>query len=193
MKSILSAMKREDGAATVEFVAVSFALLMLIFFVVELTLLFFFSLSAQKAAQMGVRLAIVSDPVVVGLPATNTRTGSGVFGASCHDSPSPCVSFGTLTCVGGGAGCDVDAFNRVLTGVKRFLGDAQAEDIEVSYSYVGLGFAGGPVVPSVTVTISGVDYQTGILGAIVGTRGSLSFLPAVSATLTGEDLNQGGA
>lgn len=192
MNIINKAIKNEDGAATVEFVAVSFALLILVFFVVELTLLFFFSLSAQKAAQVGARLAIVSNPAAVGVPVTNTRTAGGVFGVSCSDASSPCINFGTLTCSGGDASCDVAAFNRILTGIQRFLGDAQAEDITISYTYVGLGFAGGPSTPSITVTIANVDYTTGIIGAIVGTGGAFSALPAVSATLTGEDLNQGG-
>lgn len=182
-----------SGAATIEFVTVAFALFMLIFFVVELTLLLFFSLSAQKAAHMGARLAIVSNPAALAVPASNPKTGGGVFGVACNDASSPCVDFNTLTCNGGGAGCDPAAFNRILAGVQRFLWQTQPENVTITYTYVGLGFAGGPAVPAVKVTLSGVAYQTGIIGIIIGSRGPFSSLPAVSVTLTGEDLNQGGA
>ncbi|PCJ99819.1 MAG: hypothetical protein COA45_03105 [Zetaproteobacteria bacterium] len=193
MKVLAQYYRNHEGAATIEFVTIAFALFMMVFFVVELTLLLFFSLSAQKAAQIGARLAIVSDPVVLAMPTTNSKTTNGIFGVACSDISLPCLDFGTITCTGGGAGCDVASFSRILVGMKRFLGQLEAEDVTIDYTYSGLGFAGGPTVPVVRITLSGVSYQTGIIGSIIGSRGPFSSLPAVSVTLTGEDLSQGGA
>lgn len=185
--------REEKGTATVEFVAIASAMFMFIFFVVELTLLSFFSLSAQKAAHMGVRSAVVSNPAALAMPAINSKTNNGVFGVSCSDPSAPCIDFGTVTCTGGGAGCDPVAFNRILTAMQRFLTLIEPQNVTITYSYIGLGFAGGPPIPAIEVVLAGVPYQTGIIGAIIGSRGPFSSLPAVSVTLTGEDLSQGGA
>jgi hypothetical protein len=72
-----------------------------------------------------------------------------------------------------------------------------ASNVTISYAGTGLGFAGGPVVPSVTVKISGVPYGT-LLNTIMsnfmakgGTTGNpfSANLPDISVTMTGEDLS----
>ncbi len=68
--------------------------------------------------------------------------------------------------------------------------------VTITYSYVGLGFAGGPIVPGVTVTLSGVPYGgvgTTILGKFFDSTSPLVTLPTISVTLTGEDLSTAGA
>jgi len=181
-----------QGLASTEFVVISFALFMIIFFVVELTLLYFLIQSEQKAAHMGARLAIVSNSTAAGLPGANALETGGIFGTSCSVSPSPCTDFGTLTCVGGVTGCNADSFNRVLGRMQSFMPGLLAEHVTVSYAYQGLGYAGGPVIPAVTVTISGVPHQTGILGVVMGAAQSINGIPSASVTLTGEDLSNNG-
>jgi hypothetical protein len=46
-------------------------------------------------------------------------------------------------------------------------------------------------VPAVTVTLTGLQFQTGFLSIIGGVLGgsSLTTLPDITATLTGEDLS----
>lgn len=184
--------KDQNGSMTISFVSVSLAMFLMMFFVVEMTLAYFSIQSSQKAAQMGVRLAAVSDPMVAGLPTTNGLVVGELFGTNCGAAPTPCTDFGTLTCTG--AACEADAFNRMLGRMQGFLAGLQAQHVTVSYSYQALGFAGGPVIPAITVTISGVPYQTGVIGRLLGAGGGdLSTLPAVSATVTGEDLSESGA
>lgn len=183
--------RHEGGAGLIDFVTVSILFLSLVFFVVEMTLMYFFIQSSQKAAHIGARLAIVSDPVVAGLPTSNWLAAGGLFGTSCSDASSPCTGFSRLTCTGGG--CQATPFNRILGRMQNFLGGLEAEHVTFSYSYEGLGYAGGPVIPAVTVRIDGVPHQTGVLGTLIGSTGALGTLPAVSVTLTGEDLSESGA
>ena len=185
--------KDVQGLASTEFVVISFALLMIIFFIVELTLLYFLTQSEQKAAHMGARLAIVSDSAASGLPNVNGLEAGGVFGTSCSFSPAPCTDFGTLTCVGGVTGCNIDAFNRILDRMQNFMPGLLAEHVTISYAYQGLGYAGGPVIPAITLTINGVPHQTGIMGVVLAVAQAVDVIPPVSVTLTGEDLSNSGS
>jgi hypothetical protein len=67
----------------------------------------------------------------------------------------------------------------------------QAANVTLTYDYVALGFAGGPAVPAVTVTIAGLSWPAGPFAAVVGlldgTSGAAT-LPTIRATLTGEDI-----
>ena len=79
----------------------------------------------------------------------------------------------------------------------------QAQHVTIRYDYVGLGFAGGPIIPAVTVTVQGVPYgaiMTTILAGFMRiatgnpSAGSpLTNLPTITATFTGEDLSSLGA
>jgi hypothetical protein len=72
----------------------------------------------------------------------------------------------------------------------------QSQYVTITYSDVGLGFAGGPIVPSVTVTLTGVPYGavvTTILGNFFSGASPLVTLQTISVTLTGEDLSTAGA
>ena len=79
--------------------------------------------------------------------------------------------------------------------MRRILGQSiQAENLVITYSYVGLGYAGGTFIPSVTVTLTGVPFGMfmGFLSGLAGDVDALQFLPDISATLTGEDLSAAG-
>jgi len=86
----------------------------------------------------------------------------------------------------------------------------QAANVTVTYANAGLGYVGGPTVPRVTVTVSGVAYgtvMTSLMTAISNlvtrifsvarrtptTSPVLTNLPAISVTMTGEDLTTAGA
>lgn len=165
-----------------------FAILATVFFVLETTLYLFFSASLEKAAQAGVRAAVVSTPVAAGVPATNARTAAGLFGAAC---PANCVGFNTVSCTG--AACTPAEFNRIFAHMDGFVGQLEPENVTITYDYAGLGFAGGPTIPVVTVTVSGVPYRTGVVGLLLSNTGLLAALPTHSVSMTGEDLNRGGA
>jgi Flp pilus assembly protein TadG len=187
---------RDDtaGSVTVEFVALMTGFLLLVFFVVEVTLAFFWWQTAEKATYLGVRLAAVQDPAAAGVPLRNAKTTAGVFGVACRDVTSPCtLPLGTTqVCDTDGSGCVAAAKDAVVEKMQSLLAVIQPENVRITYRHVGLGYAGGPYVPAITVTLTGLPFQTGIipiLGSIIGTGGPLLTLPDISATLTGEDLS----
>lgn len=175
-----------DGNATIEFVVVFLGFIAIIFFVLETTLYMFFSASLEKAAQAGVRAAVVSPPVAAGVPAINAKTNAGIYGRSCSGSPSPCVGYLTQSCTG--AACTAGNFTRILNHMRGFNSKIAAQNVTITYADTGLGFAGGPSVPMVTVRVSGVSFDTGVVGLLLTNAGVLAALPAQSASMTGEDL-----
>ena len=189
--SPLRFVKNEAGSSTIEFVVVIFAILATVFFVLEVTLYLFFSASLNKAAQAGLRAAVVSTPVAAGVPATNGRTATGVFGVSCSHASAPCVGFANVSCTG--TACTAAEFNRIFAHMQGFSGQLQPDNVTIAYEWIGLGFAGGPIVPLVTVTVSGVPFRTGIVGMLLTNAGVLATLPTHTVSMTGEDLNRGGA
>jgi hypothetical protein len=196
--------QNDKGLVTVEFTVIAFALMITIFLVVELTTLYFTIMSAQMAAHMGAREAIVSDPaatISASSPPTNDATASGIYGTACSDATNPCKStWSPAICDGSSSACSGNAsFARILTRMQQFLSGLQAKNVKITYTYSGLGFAGGPAAPLVTVTISCVPYKTGIIGVFIGSFVNKaactsadptvkSFVPSVSVTLIGEDL-----
>ncbi len=177
----------QDGAATVEFVVIFLAFISVMFFVVEVALYMFFIASLEKAAEVGVRAAVVSSPVAPGVPATIEKDPAGIYGRKCSLG-GQCVPFATASCTG--ATCTAGDFNRILNHMKGFNAGITAENVTITYQDVGIGFAGGPTVPMITVAISGVPYQTGIFSLLLGPggTGALGTLPSRSASMTGEDL-----
>src|SRR5262249_38602559 len=119
--SIIRSFAREQRAAvTVEFVVVMTFFITITFFVLEVAIAQFWWQTAEKAAQIGARLAIVSDPAVTAINSATTNplnTASGAYGLPC---PSNCDVSGltgcasatacTWTCTGGGAGCNATSF-----------------------------------------------------------------------------------
>jgi hypothetical protein len=87
--------------------------------------------------------------------------------------------------------------------MRGIAGIIQTTHVTIRYDYTGLGFAGGPIVPSVTVTVQGVPYGTimttilsGFMRLATGNPSApslLTNLPPVTATFTGEDLSSLGA
>jgi hypothetical protein len=190
--------RSERGNASVGFVVIAPAFLLLFFLVIEVAGAFFWWKTAEKATQLGARVAIVRDPVAAGVPAINPRRAGGVFGLACGHSSDPCNfdAQDLWVCEGGGDSCNPDAFQLVVAEMRRvFGGGFQDQNVRITYRYVELGFAGGPFVPAVTVTLSGVPFGLflGILSGLAGDRAALATLPDISTTLTGEDLTTAGA
>lgn len=212
---------REDGLAAVEFVAAMIFFVVIVFFSFEVAVAMFWNATAEKAAQIGVRLAIVSDPAVVSqgcpgtpnpdtngdwagndgdaapagvLPLRNCRNGAAgaIYGTSCTVA-NTCHSWGPIVCVGGvGGSCDADGFAPIAERVRSIFNLATDARITIRYEDTGLGFAGGPVIPLVTVEIANVPYDllfASLLGRMSGTGTAVINMPTVSATLTGEDLS----
>ncbi len=182
----------KDGSATIEFVVVFLGFVALMTFVIELSIYQFTISSLEKAAEAGARAAAVSQPVATNFAATIPRRNGATYGVSCSSGSDPCGNIQTRTCRGSsGSGCDIARLNRIVNVMNGYDGRIRRQNVTVTYEDVGIGFAGGPTAPMVTVTISGVRFQTGVLQLLIGDDADgLGTLPRRSATMTGEDLAQ---
>jgi len=189
---------------TVEFVALMPAFLFLTFFVFEIMVAVLWVGTVEKAVQLGARLAIVSNYAVTGLAPNQKNAVAAGYVPGAHCSQGGCVGFTVRTCSGGSIGdCNAANFNVLVNRMRSIAGLIQPQNVTITYDYIGLGFAGGPIIPRVTLTVQNVPY-----GAVVTTIMATFFraatgnpsaispltnLPTVTATFTGEDLNTAGA
>jgi hypothetical protein len=203
------------GGVAVEFVALLPAFLFLTFFVFEIFVAVLWVGTVEKAAQLGARLAVVSHTVVTNLPTDYAlRSTAYAYGQPC--SAGACGTTGqgftTRTCAGGSGGdCNaavclgaaVSCFQVIVNRMRGIASFIQPNNVTISYEYVGLGFAGGPIIPRVSVTVQNVPYglfMTTILNGFIrlatgnptATLG-MTNVPAITATYTGEDLSTAGA
>jgi hypothetical protein len=223
--------KDRRGSVAVEFVALLPAFVFLTFFIFEIGIAVLWIGTAEKAAQLGARLAIVSSKAVTDLPATYSLAADHTWGQNC--SQGACGTGGSgfpaRWCIGGlsgGAGgyCDTanctgatkPCFGVIVDRMRAIAPLIQPQNVTISYEYAGLGFAGGPIVPRVTVTVGvtpagftppnagqAVPYGTFMttilarfMRLVTGNPAAgspLTNMPTISATFTGEDLSTAGA
>jgi hypothetical protein len=142
---------------------------------------------AEKAAQMGVRMAVVTDYVSSSIGANYigqcSLTAGDPIPANCF-STITCNNPGTVSCTTGTA--NAAAFNRILQRMQLFMPELQANDVQIIYSPSGLGYAGNPngpdLAPLVTVRLYCLTFQPMIFLAL-----SSIGLPEVRSSLTFED------
>lgn len=179
------------GGATTEFVVVFGPAFILLMFVVEVAIAYFFIESLEKAAVQGARLAAVAAPAATGLPTRNPLSRSGAPGQPCSADSAPCVapSGSVWRCEGGTVGCDGASFTLILSEMQRFVAALEPEHVTIVYTYDGLGYAGGPFVPIVSVEIAGFPQPLGVIGAIrqnFFSGGAIVTAPPVRSVTTGE-------
>ena len=192
----------EAGAALVEAALVLPILLLLVFGLAEISLYYWTQTRAGKAVQLGVRRAIVSDPVAVG-PGLD-RTESEAWweglppGLRCfppRGGTGPCPSFAVTCAVGSGCRCagancrftfGEARLAPILRAMRAVLPDLRPENVQVAYATNGLGYVGRPLPVPVDVTVSlvGMSYRSLFLGDLLGTTLPLR----AEARLPGEDL-----
>jgi Flp pilus assembly protein TadG len=190
MKRLILLLLRSDRAASaVEFAMVLPLLLLLIFGIIDIGRYMWTINQAEKATQMGVRYAVVSDPV-----ANVINTDFVSFGIAGGD-PVPTATFDNAVCtntsctVVGAGGIDTSrnatAFTQIVTWMQKFLPVIQPSNVKVTYQNVGLGYSGDPINPNVaaltTVELTGLTFQPLLLFG-----GSIN-LPPIKASLTLED------
>ena len=155
----------------------------------------------EKATQMGVRYAIVTDVVSEGLAdegltyvGETTCGGGGLVAGQtiCADA------LGTIVCTSADCSCtgncpanadtlDATAFGNIVARMQRFQPRIAAADVTVEYRGSGLGFAGDPnkpeISPIVTVRVNDAVYTPMVLSFFGGSVP----LPDFSYSLTLED------
>ena len=192
------------GGVAVEFVALMPAFLFLTFFAFEVGLAVLWVGTVEKAAQLGARLAIVSNYAVTGLvPGQKNQTANANLYPPGSNCPTGCAAFTSQTCAGGSGGvCNPAGFSAIFNRMDAIANVLQPANVTITYTYVGLGFVGGPIVPRVTVTVQNVPYDTvsaGILARLMSLATGrtdfpgLTIMPTITATFTGEDLSSAGA
>ena len=209
-------LRDESGAVLIEFTAAAFTFFIILFGVVEFANVYYQWNAATKAAQLGARLAAVSDPV------SDNLTEAGMSGLSssvlpgnpmpsfdclCDGSSSTCtgtVPAGASDCNYNAAAMDVLVYGRGNTtgtcvntganiGMCNIFTRVTPQNVIVRYQYTGLGYAGRPggPVPTITVSLTGLTYDWILIGALTGF--SPINLPSFATTVTGEDLNVSGS
>lgn len=186
---------RDEGAATAAEFALVLPLLLLFLFGIIDTGRFLWHLNrAEKATQMGVRFAAVTNMVPSALAAYKFTTGTQVP-AVAPGVPVPTSSFDSVSCqngacttatVGPTPGFDATAFNNIGNRMRAIYPAISNADFTVTYRNVGLGYAGDPygpdVSPQVTVLLRNLQFQpiTSLLLARIP-------MPAAASSMTLED------
>jgi Flp pilus assembly protein TadG len=198
MVSLSRLVRDRTGAAGVEFALVLPLLLLLLLGIIDAGRFMWEVNEAQKAAQMGARFAVVTDPVASGI---STASFVGVDGLSQGDR-IPSGELGTITCTGAsvscsGTGCPAGmdcstanstAFTNIVNRMKLFYPAIGNANVTVLYSGSGIGYAGDPngaqLQPLVTVQLKGLKF-TPITFLLFKTIN----MPSFSTTLTAESLS----
>lgn len=178
------------GASAAEFALVLPMLILFIFGIIDVGRYLWQINRAEKAAHMGVRMAVVTNPVsstindsYVGQCATPLNQGDTIP-ASCF-TPITCSKSGAnASCTSGTA--DTAAFTNVTDHMRNYLPHIQDSNVQIIYSPSGLGYAGDPngpdVAPLVTVRLFGMNFAP----TVTFTLGNVP-LPEVRTSLTSED------
>ena len=190
-------LRDHSGSSAAEFALVLPLLLILLFGIIDAGRWIWTYNQAEKATQMGARMAIVTDMIEPGIGTSYV----GVGGLTQGDV-IPASAFGKITCTSTGCTCttapcptlgteNTTAFNTVVTRMKFFLPSLTAANVTVEYSSSGLGYAGSPVLPDLSPMVT----------VKIGTPTALQFrpltilamtsvnMPAFTTTLSAEDLS----
>lgn len=186
-----------SGASAAEFALVLPLLILLLFGIIDGGRFLWEVNKAEKATQVGARVAVVTDVLDDGL--ANEDYVDQTIGSVTltQGDVIPAAALGQLDCGEGGCTCvsncpDIDQpddyaerFDRIVERMRFMKQDIEADDVTVSYRGSGLGFAGDPngmeIAPLVTVELES-EFRPLILFSAVPVP-----LPTFRTTLTAED------
>ena len=185
------------AATAAEFAMVLPLLILFILGIIDVGRLMWEWNQAEKATQMGVRFAVVTNIVPTGLADYDFTTISGVL----QGAPINATIFPGVSCTGtaSSASCTCKAsctfpttanatwFNNIVTRMSLIDSRITAPNVVVDYSPSGLGFAGNPygadVAPIVTVRLRNMQFRP-LLGRPFG--GTIN-MAGFDASMTMED------
>jgi len=201
-------LKCSSGASAAEFGLVLPLFLLLLFGVIDAGRFMWESNEAEKATQVGARIAVVTDVLSSGLR-DEDYAGKTVSGVTLKSGDLiPAAALGSVMCTSTGCTCEsgtcpsslgtfnTTVFNNVLvTRMKQMYPSITAANVVVRYTGSGLGIAeasagggggGGTeqmeISPLVTVTLTGVQFRPLTIFALKAVT-----MPDFSTTLTAED------
>ena len=195
MRSLIAFCRDRRAASAAEFALVLPLLLLFLLGILDAGRFMWEYNQAEKATQMGVRYAVVTEMVPNGLENYSFALSDGILAGN----PVPTANFEqatcnttTCTCTPSGGACsaagyDAAAFDAIVARMDYFYGPITDSNVIVEYRNVGLGYSGDPngpdVAPLVTVRLTGMTFQphsTMIFGTGVT-------MPDFRASLTLED------
>lgn len=193
----------ERAAAAAEFALVLPLMLLLLFGIIDVGRFMYIVNRAEKATQIGVRMAVVTSPLSPDLIAADYASGTIPTG-----SLIPADQLGRLTCTNAGCTCsaapcpagsgavDATAHGQLVARMGEILDGIGAGNVEVSYSGSGFGYAGSLVTggggggaaetmeisPLIAVNLTGLEFRpvTGLMMLTIT-------LPSFTSTLPAED------
>lgn len=185
-----------SGASAAEFALVLPLLVLLLLGILDVGRLLWDVNRAEKATQVGARVAIVTD-VLDDAMALESYVGQTVGGVTLTQGDIiPAEALGELECTDAGCTClsgscpatgtfDTASFDRIVTRMQFMKPDIQPADVKITYRGSGLGFAGDPngmeIAPLVTVELDSEFSPLVLFGAADVP------LPTFRSTLTAED------
>ncbi|MEL7465878.1 MAG: TadE/TadG family type IV pilus assembly protein [Pseudomonadota bacterium] len=213
VRRIRSFLSDRRGAATVEYVVLFLPLVALVFTSFQISLAYHFALTSQKAVENGARFAAVRDAAVVRGDAlgqmpmikelSRTAPSTAEVGDACSVAGTCAFANtsnnGPWSCAGADLAsptCNAAAFDAIYQEIASLAYLLQPEDVVITYRDAGLGFAGGPFVPVIEVSILEKPFflqflfeATAFGGNADQARPGVETLPAVTATAVAEDLS----
>lgn len=187
----------DAGASAAEFAMVLPLLLALLFGIIDAGRFAWEYNRAEKATQVGARVAVVTDPIAGGL---STVKFVGIGGLTQGDR-IPASALPTMTCSSTACACtgcptglpgtfNTAAFTYVVERMQYMKPDITASNVTVEYRGSGLGYAGDPngsdVSPLVTVKLSGVTFTPLVFSTF---KNMTIPMPSFQTSLTAEDLS----
>lgn len=178
------------GASAAEFALVLPLLIILLLGIVDAGRWIWTYNRAEKATQMGARMAVVTNYVSSAIDASYVGACSPPL---TQGDRIPANCFSTITCTSSGCSsgtANSAAFTTVVNRMRDFMPDIQPANVSIEYAPSGLGYAGDPngpdIVPLVTVKLgapTALQFRpvTSLLFATLN-------MPTFTTSLTAEDL-----
>jgi Flp pilus assembly pilin Flp len=195
----------ENGTTMVEMAIVASLLFTVVLGFVDFGYAFYQWNAANKAVQVGARLARISDPVASGL-ALEARTAASLSDvgkpvpAGTYDYVCTADAAGTASCSCAAGTCkslaaNQDAFDLIYDGdstrpgMHDFFPRLQKNNIKIEYVATGLGYwtRPGGAVPTIKVSLQNLTFQFYFLGGLLGFNDIN--IPSMVSSVTGEDLD----
>ena len=180
-----------SGAGAAEFALVLPLLILLLFGIIDVGRWLWLYNTAEKATQMGARMAVVTNHLSTSVGASYVNVTCGGTTLTQGDSiPAGCLTNVTCDSAGcnpGGSVANYTAnFNQIVARMQAFLPQIQASNVTIEYTQSGLGYAGNPIgpdlAPIVTVQLSGIQFRPTIALAMTTIN-----MPEFHTSLTFED------